>query len=151
MSNETSAWEGFVRRFHRPIAAVVLRMAGRLGDSSTQTVDDLIQETYAKLCGDSFRLLREFDQRHPDAFIGFVRVVAANVVPDHFKSWHCKKRGANKIESISETFVPSAGEDHSGSATAMERAVLISEIERHLNLCISGAVILRSKRMGTTR
>jgi RNA polymerase sigma-70 factor (ECF subfamily) len=117
----------------------VLRTASRLGDSSTQTVDDLIQETYLKLCGENFRLLREFDQRHTDSFLGFVRVVAANVVRDHFKSSHSKKRGANQVESISEDFVPSAEEGAAGSSKAIERAVLIDEIGRHLDLCISGA------------
>ena len=137
-SGETGAWEEFVRRFHRLIAAVVLRTASRLGDCSTQTVDDLIQETYLKLCADSFRLLREFDQRHPDAFLGFVRVVAANIVRDHFKSLHSKKRGPGQIESISEDLVPSAAEESAGSPKAIQRAVLLDEVERHLELSVSG-------------
>jgi RNA polymerase sigma-70 factor, ECF subfamily len=63
-SRTPQAWEEFVRRFHRLIATVILRTASRLGDASKQTVDDLIQETYLKLCADDFRILRTFEQQH---------------------------------------------------------------------------------------
>lgn len=127
-----------MRRFHRLIASVVLRTASRLGNASSQTVDDLIQEIYLKLCSDNFRLLRQFDQRYPDAFLGFVRVVAANVVRDHFKSSNTKKRGANQTGTITEDAQPAIREECTGSPRSMERAVLINEVERHLDLCISG-------------
>jgi RNA polymerase sigma-70 factor (ECF subfamily) len=137
-SRNSEPWEEFVRRFHRLIATVTFRTASRLGDSSRQTVDDLIQETYLKLCADDFRILRSFEQQHPDAFTGYVKVVTANVVRDHFKSLHTKKRGAGHLEQIEEGFVPAAGEDSAGSARSIERAVLLHEISRHLELCVVG-------------
>jgi RNA polymerase sigma-70 factor (ECF subfamily) len=139
VSGEIAVWEEFVRRFHRLIAKVVLRGAVRLGDASKETVDDLIQETYLKFCADNYRLLRDFEHRHPDAFLGYVQIVAANVVRDHFKSFYSKKRGANQVEGIVEDFVPVAGDDSAGSPIAIERAVLIQEIQRHLDICVSGA------------
>src|ERR1700748_671860 len=99
-SRSTAAWGEFIRRFHRLIATVILRTAARLGDSSRSTVDDLIQETYLKLCADDFRILRTFEQHHTDAFIAYVKVVTANVVRDHFKAAHSLRRGANQVESI---------------------------------------------------
>jgi len=146
-SRSGEAWEEFVRRFHRLIATVTLRTAGRLGDSSKQTVDDLIQETYLKLCADDFRILRSFEQQHPDAFIGYVKVVTANVVRDHFKSSHSQKRGAGQLEQIAEAFVPAAGEDSAGSPKAIERTVLIQEIKRHLDLCSAGPDQERNSRI----
>jgi RNA polymerase sigma-70 factor (ECF subfamily) len=137
-SRSPQAWEEFVRRFHRLIATVILRTANRLGDSSKQTVDDLIQETYLKLCADDFRLLRSFEQHHPDAFTGYIKVVTANVVRDHFKSAHTKKRGSGRLEQMEEDFVPIAGEDPAGSPKSMERAVLIQEITRQLDICVAG-------------
>jgi RNA polymerase sigma-70 factor (ECF subfamily) len=131
-SGEIRAWEEFVRRFHRLIAAVVLRTAGRLGDSSSQTVDDLIQETYLKLCADDFRLLRNFKAHHSDGFIGFVKVVTANVVRDHFKQLRSQRHGANRMQDLPEDFDPAAAEDNEGGPKAIERAVLIQEIEDHL-------------------
>ncbi len=137
-SRSPDAWEEFVRRFHRLIATVILRTASRLGDSSKQTVDDLIQETYLKLCADDFRILRSFEHQYPDAFTGYVKVVTANVVRDHFKSAHTQKRGAGNLEQIAEDFIPPAGEDTAGSPQSIERAILIEEITRHLNVCIAG-------------
>ena len=127
-SRSADAWEEFVRRFHRLIATVILRTAARLGDSSRQTVDDLIQETYLKLCADDFRILRSFEQQRPDAFIGYVKVVAANVARDHFKSFHTRKRGAGHVEQLEVDFVPLAGDDSAGSPQSIERAVLIRKL-----------------------
>jgi RNA polymerase sigma-70 factor (ECF subfamily) len=146
-SGEIAAWEEFVRRFHRLIAKVVMRGAARLGDPSKQTVDDLIQETYLKFCADNCRLLRNFEHRHPDAFLGYVQVVAANVVRDYFKSFYSKRRGADRVEGISEDFVPVAGENSAGSPRAIERGVLIQEVRRHLDDCIAGVDQHRNSRI----
>jgi len=137
-SRSADAWEEFIRRFHRLIATVVLRTSSRLGDSSRHTVDDLIQETYLKLCADEFRILRGFEQQRPDAFIGYVKVVAANVVRDHFKSSYTQKRGSGQVQQLASDFVPLAADGSDGSAQSIERTVLIHEISRFLDLCVSG-------------
>jgi RNA polymerase sigma-70 factor (ECF subfamily) len=146
-SPSPEAWQEFVRRFHRLIATVTLRTAGRLGDASRQTVDDLIQETYLKLCADNFRILRTFEQQHPEAFTGYVKVLTANVVRDHFKSLHTQKRGAGQLEQIEEDFVPPTAADTAGSPQSIERAVLILEITRHLDLCLAGPDRDRNRRI----
>jgi RNA polymerase sigma factor (sigma-70 family) len=146
-SRSPEAWEEFVRRFHRLIATVILRTAGRLGDASKQTVDDLLQETYLKLCADNFRILRSFQEQHPDAFTGYVKVLTANVVRDHFKSAHTQKRGAGQLEQIGEDFVPPATDDSAGSPQSIERAVLIQEITRHLDQALAGPDHERNRRI----
>ena len=146
-SPSPEAWQEFVRRFHRLIATVTLRTAGRLGDASRQTVDDLIQETYLKLCADNFRILRTFEQQHPDAFTGYVKVLTANVVRDHFKSIHTQKRGAGQLTPIEEDFIPIAAGDTAGSPQSIERAVLILEVTRHLDLCLAGPDRDRNRRI----
>jgi RNA polymerase sigma-70 factor (ECF subfamily) len=147
VDREVGAWEEFVRRFHRLIAVVVLRNSYRLGDSSAQTVDDLIQETYLKLCGDNFRLLQNFSEHHPDAFLGYLQVVTANVVRDHFKSSHAQKRGNDRIQDVPDHFVCAADEDSAGSPKAVERAVLIREIQSCLDECLVGLDRERNKRI----
>jgi RNA polymerase sigma-70 factor, ECF subfamily len=137
-SSSVDAWDEFVRRFHRLIASVVIRTATRFGDSSRQTVDDLIQETYLKLCADKFRILRNFEQQHPDAFLGYIKVLAANLVRDHFKASYSKKRAADQVEDARDEFVPPAGENSMGSPKSIERNILIQEIKDHLSFCVSG-------------
>ena len=137
-SGEIDAWEEFVRRFHRLIATVVLRTAQTLGDASAPTVDDLIQETYLKLCSSNFRLLREFEQRNPDAFVGFVKVVAANVTRDYFKALRSKKRGANLLMDAPDLASLNAPDEGVGNPEAIERRVLLQEIQHFLEICTAG-------------
>jgi RNA polymerase sigma factor (sigma-70 family) len=144
---ELEAWEEFVRRFHRLIATVVIRAAGRMGNTSKQTIDDLIQETYLRFCADNYRVLRNFEHRHPEAFLGFIKVVASNVVRDHFKSTYSEKHGANRIEGLSEELPPASVDGSYGSPKALERAVLIGEVERHLAICVTGVDEERNRRI----
>jgi len=133
-----AVWEEFVRRFHRLIAKVVVHTAAKFGDCSQTTADDLIQETYLRICGKDFRLLREFDQRHPGAFLGLLKIVTVSVVRDHFKSTQTLKRGARQIIETSDPSNLKIEQRGGGGSSSMERAVLIREIEEHLDSCVSG-------------
>ena len=146
-SGEVAAWEEFVRRVHALIAKVVYRTAQRLGDGSRQTVDDLIQEVYLKVCSQRCRLLREFESRHEAAFLGYLQVVAANVVRDHFKALRAKRRGEGPAVQIDESLDPAVSEGSAGSAFAVERGVLIDEIQRCLDDCLDGPECQRNERV----
>lgn len=144
---DVGAWEEFIRRFHRPIAAVVIRTASRWETPTKQIADDLIQETYLKLCENNYRILRDFNNVHPEALPAYLKTIAANLVRDHFKSAHRKKRGGNQLESIPDDSVPPAAEESHGGRKAMERAVLMQEVQRHLDQCIAGADRDRNNRI----
>jgi RNA polymerase sigma-70 factor (ECF subfamily) len=93
-SNDEPAWAEFIRRFHIVIAAAVLRTARLWGEPSRSQVDDLIQDTYLKLCENGSLLLRNFQALHEEPIYGFLKVVSSNVVHDHFKCALAAKRGA---------------------------------------------------------
>src|SRR5438552_11419527 len=76
------AWQEFICRFHRLIASVVMRACREWGVRAPDVIEDLIQETYLKLCVDNCALLRNFQSRHENAFLGFLKTVTANVVYD---------------------------------------------------------------------
>jgi RNA polymerase sigma-70 factor, ECF subfamily len=135
VSTSIEAWEEFVRRFHRVIAAVVLRTAERFGDSSPETVDDLIQETYFKLCANNCQLLRDFQAHHPDAFFGFIKTVAANLVRDHFKSIYSQRRGRRLTHDTEESGVVNAVAGGTGTSESIVREILLREINGHLKAC----------------
>jgi RNA polymerase sigma-70 factor (ECF subfamily) len=99
-SNDERAWGEFIRRFQQVIAAAVLRTARHWGESSHAQLDDLIQDTYLKLCENDSHLLRSFQPRQEDSIYGFLKVVASNVVRDHFKAALAAKRGASQTEAI---------------------------------------------------
>jgi len=82
----TQAWERFLRRFNPVIVATVVRTIRRYGFERAGLSDDLAQEVYLKFSANRARVLREFKPRYPGAVFGYLRVIAANVVHDHFKS-----------------------------------------------------------------
>ncbi len=138
-SNDGSAWEEFVCSFHRPISLSILRIAYQLGGIPQQIVDDLAQETYLKLCADKCRLLLDFAERHPEAAVlGYIKTIAINVTLDCFKSLHSKKRGAGETDQFPEDVEPQVQNGSFGGPDAMEREVLLREIDHCLEICSAG-------------
>ena len=138
IDGDATAWEEFMRRYHRLIAGVVFRTTQKWGESSPTTIDDLVQEIYLKLCADEYRLLRGYDPKHPDAIYGYLKVITANVVHDRFKALHSEKRGGDQIVEELTTLENQSGvDDLAGSTQAMEREILLREIEAHLNASLS--------------
>ena len=143
---DAAAWEEFMRRYYRLIAGVVIRTSRKWGESSPATMDDLIQETYLKLCADDYRLLRAYDPKHPDAIYGYLKVITANVVHDRFKALHSEKRGGDQIVEELTTLENRSGVDQTaGSKHAMEREILLREIDAHLNATLSGDTAERDR------
>jgi len=137
-SNDGAAWEEFVSRFHRSISLSVIRTAYQWGEIPQRVVDDLVQETYLKLCADRCRLLRDFAIEHPEAVAGYIKTIAVNVAHDHFKSLHSQKRGSGETAQLLEDVDPQAQSGSLGSPNAMEREVLLKEIDRCLGTCSEG-------------
>lgn len=139
MEGGTPAWEEFVQHFHTLIASVVLRTARRCGSNSPALFDDLIQETYLKIYADRHRILGEFSPAHPDAFYGYVKVIAANVVYDHFRSKYAQKRGQRQPEtSIDDVSAPVSSENQT-EAMGIHKEILLVEIDRALCATLSEA------------
>lgn len=137
-SNDTAAWEEFVARFRRPISLSILRIAYQWGDVPHQVVDDLVQETYLRLCCDKCRLLRDFSVQHPEAILGYIKVIAVNVARDHFKSLRSQKRGWGETAPLIDGLDPQAQSDSVGGRDAIEREILLKQIDDCLEKCSEG-------------
>ena len=146
VTGDVAAWEEFMSRYHRLIAGVVFRTTQKWGESSPTTMDDLIQETYLKLCANDYRLLRAYDPRHSDAIYGYLKVITANVVHDRFKALHSEKRGGDQIVQELTTLEnqTDSGKDF-GSQNAIEREILLREIDALLNEESSGKTVERDR------
>ena len=130
-SGDAEAWHEFVCRFQKMISVVIWRVAQRYSETSHAVIEDLVQETYIKVCVDNCRLLREFQPHHPDAFFGMLKVTATNVAHDYFRARQSDKRGSGRADSeLSEveTLVSSS----SSGPEQIERAILLEEIEETL-------------------
>lgn len=138
-SHNEDAWEEFVSRFHRAISLSVLRTSNLWGGVARQEIEDLIQETYVKLCADRCHSLYEFAVQHPDAVCGYVKTIAINVVHDHFKSLHARKRGSGLRHGEIDEASTAPSFSASGGSSAIEREILLKQIDEHLKICSAGS------------
>jgi RNA polymerase sigma-70 factor, ECF subfamily len=97
-SDDALAWEELLRRA-APLAALVALRVSRLwtGSATTAQVDDIVQETFLRLCEQERRILREFEPRGVDSFLGLLRTVATSVANDYFRRLHSAKRGGKVV------------------------------------------------------
>jgi RNA polymerase sigma-70 factor (ECF subfamily) len=134
-----SAWVEFVRRFQPLIARVALRVARKWGETSTQVVDDLVQDTYLKLCGERTSPLRNFRSAHKDALYGYIKVFTANLVQDHFKAQRSDKRGGTVVFTGADSEKSlEAIADPMAAACLIERDVLLQQIDSCLKSALTG-------------
>ncbi len=136
-NGDATAWEEFVQRFHGLIAVIVIRTAQRWDNASPALVDDLIQETYLKLCLDRKRLLSEFSPHNPESFYGFLKVVTANLVHDHFRSQRSQKHGLGQPHAWIDSPTIPAPIAKVGSVESIQRDILLKEINEALCCILS--------------
>ena len=121
-SHDGAAWEEFVSRFQRPISLSIKRTACQWGKDPAQFVDDLLQETYLKLCEDKCHAVLDFARQHSEEVVlGYIKTIAINLTHDHFKSLHSQKRGAGETDQLNENFDPAAQSASFGGPAAMDR------------------------------
>ena len=137
-TNDAEAWQEFVARFARPIRLSVLRVANACGKAPNQVIDDLVQDTYFKLCADSCRLLLAFTLQHPESVMGYIKKTAINVALDHLKAGHSQKRGAGETDQWVDDAEPPAQSKAHGGQHGMEHEILLQEINRCLEACTVG-------------
>jgi RNA polymerase sigma-70 factor (ECF subfamily) len=141
-----AAWEEFIRRFNPVIARSVLRVALRHGIPDKSQIDDLIQETYLKICARDCKLLRGFTPQQPESAFGFLKVVATNVAQDFFKARLAEKRAPEKTaEAIDDISAPAATDSSRVALTDTERTVLIDQIDRKLRILVPDGELQRAR------
>lgn len=147
-AGDEAAWAEFVRRFQPLIAGVALRVARQWGEASPHVVDDLIQDTYVKICSERKRLLENFTSSHRDAIYGFIKVFTANLAHDHFKASRAEKRGGSSIKNATESDeMASRATDSKCTEVLFERTVLIQQVEACLKAVSSGPCAERDRRI----
>lgn len=127
LQGDQAAWLEFVRRFQPLIAGVVVKTIRHWTNPTPALVDDLIQDTYLKLCAKNSRALREFDFQHENSLFGFLKVVASNVVRDHFR----KPRPPDDDVELDKIQVATP-------SRSAERNILIGEIRQCLETHAAG-------------
>jgi len=120
-----------VRRFQPVIASTAFRVARRFGAGAPELIDDLVQDTFLKICSNNCRVLRDFNSQSPDAIFGLMKAVALSVAMDHFRGGLAAKRGGGRVEQpLTDYFAATL--EHRESLPEAEREVLLRQIGEHL-------------------
>lgn len=108
-SNDPVPWDELVRRLRGFILAVALSAALKLSEyPQRETLDDLVQEVFLKLCADERRLLKQFNHVRENSFLAYLRDVTESVVCDSYRSQRAQKRGMGRpTEELTESMVAS--------------------------------------------
>jgi RNA polymerase sigma-70 factor (ECF subfamily) len=134
-SEQEALWAEFVSRSHPIIAGVIIKTIRRWTRPDPSLIDDLVQETYLKLCLNNFRALRHFDSQHENSVFGFLKVVASNTVRDHFRAVYSQKRGSG-MTLIPLDCVPLA--ELKDASPIAERRIRLQTVDDCLNTYVDG-------------
>jgi RNA polymerase sigma-70 factor (ECF subfamily) len=93
---EKGAWDAFVRRYARLVLAAVRPFAREEGEA-----DDLVQEVFARLCKDGFRLLKSYDPQRA-GLSTWLTIVARSTARDATRR---RRLASVPIEDAPETAV----------------------------------------------
>jgi RNA polymerase sigma-70 factor, ECF subfamily len=130
------AWLEFIGRFHAFISTAITKaVVRRFGNASRELVDDLSQEVYLRLCSDNFRALRSFEFHHENSIYGFLKLIAANIAQDYFRSAATSSRGGGGIYEEKAVKTDRVVLEHVFSRDASfgpEEKILLEEIDTRL-------------------
>lgn len=102
----SEAWAEFIRRFQPLIASVAIRACRQCGCSSPDVFEDLTQDTFVKIFANNCAVLRRYQPRHENSFLGYLKVITVNLVYDHFRKKHPVD---DKKEEFKEAISPGRG------------------------------------------
>ena len=125
-------WVEFWRRFQPVIARTVRRRIVRYTRWVDHGwVDDLVQDTFLKICKDKFKILHNFEFRHENALRALLKVMTANVVEDDIRKKNSEKEGGGQQpEDIDNLLQPPS--DRSRGVASMFNNLRMNEIENCL-------------------
>jgi RNA polymerase sigma-70 factor (ECF subfamily) len=141
-SEQETLWTEFVRRSHPTIAGVIIKTIRRWGRPDPSLVDDMVQETYLRLCLNDFKALRHFVSRHENSVFGFLKVVASNAVQDHFRAVYSRKRGSGMAD-VPIDCVPLP--ELNDPSPVAERRVLLQAVDDCLETYVGGSNSARDR------
>jgi len=130
-SANAAEWAEFLRRI-TPLASLVAARVSRLWMTppTPELVGDMVQEVYLKLCEHDRRILREFEPRGEDSFLGLLRIVATSVSNDYFRRLRSAKRGGKVVTSQLVAGMTADPFDSSTTSAGIQKDVLLAEFDR---------------------
>ena len=132
-SSNAAEWADFLRRC-TPLASLVVSRVSRMwmNFSSPAITDDIVQEIFLKLCEQERRILRDFEPRGEDSFMGLLRIVSASVANDYFRRLNSAKRGGKVVTSALAEDAPPNHAAIFRDDRKIQQAVLYSQLDKKM-------------------
>ncbi len=132
-SADAAEWQEFVSRC-MPLASLMALRVSRMwvSNPSPVTVDDIVQEVFLKLCEQERRILRDFEPRGDDSFLGLLRIVTGSVANDYFRRLYSVKRGG---KVVTMALIEDEGQlplDVARPAARIQHSALMEQLDRKL-------------------
>jgi len=125
----TRGWKQFIDLAEPVIKAAVIRKLASARQFSGELADDLVQETFVKLCADGNRALRAFQGTDDVTLQAWLTHVARSVVVDHLKSVSAVSHGGGLLfQSLDDPETESVA-DADSPVEDMERRQLREQID----------------------
>ncbi len=132
-SADAAEWEAFLRRCTPLVSLVAVRVCRLwMGRTQPAVVDDIVQEVFLKLCEQERRILREFEPRGEDSFLGLLRTVASSVGNDYFRRHSSLKRGGKAVTSSLDDDSTLNQPVNAQQSAQMRQSVLYSQLDEML-------------------
>jgi RNA polymerase sigma-70 factor (ECF subfamily) len=138
-STDAAEWAELLCRCAPLVSLVALRVCRMwMNRAQPAVADDIVQEVFLKLCEQERRILRDFEPRGEDSFLGLLRIVTASVGNDYFRRHNSEKRGGKVVtSSLDDDSAPSltTGARQTGKTY---RTVLLAQLDQKLRSAPSG-------------
>ena len=143
-AGKPAAWEDFHARFHHLIRVTVVKAARPYGCSDQAVLEELVQDTYLRICSDRFKILRSLKAQQPAAVYSLVKSVAYSTAVDEFRNQHAAKRGGHQRPVPLDDLVGSLTGGKSPE-NQLERQMLLDRLDAHLDAVLPKSTHDRDK------
>ncbi len=121
-----------------------MKAARPYGCTDRAVLDELVQDTYLRICADRFKVLRSLKAQQPAAIYSLVQSVAYSTAVDEFRNQHAAKRGGHRRPVSLDGLVGSLTGGKSPE-NQLERQMLLDRLDAHLDAVLPKATHDRDK------
>ena len=121
-----------------------MKAARPYGCTDRAVLDELVQDTYLRICADRFKVLRSLKAQQPAAIYALVKSVAYSTAVDEFRNQHAAKRGGHQrpvsLDGLAGSLTGSKSPENQ-----LERQLLLERLDAHLDAVLPQAARDRDK------
>jgi RNA polymerase sigma factor (sigma-70 family) len=140
VSNDTSAWEKFVKHFHGHVMFCALRENNKSGTSKND-VNELVQEVFLSLLSNDYKTLREFRGSTEAELNAYLSTIVYNISINLLRKEIAYKRKSisfNQLLDMSEQMIDDLSPDK-----ILEDKLLAQEVQELLKSVLTGNNVSR--------